>query len=145
MAWSTDQLEQLAPWPAMVWVPPPVVSAESEFAPENVPCRHVFEKRVPCPYGEHCMFSHDPAVYMYANNLRICPNPNCGNYCRGLQCKQCHHAMKERRKAELHDCATEDCTVKTRFALCKGCHTAAREQQQRRPQQRRRRRRPPQE
>lgn len=140
--WTTNQLEQLAPapmsmsmpWAPVMWMPPFPVSttevAESPFCPDNVPCHHIFEKRVPCPFGECCMFSHDPAVYMYINNLRLCPNPGCPNYCRGLQCKQCHHAMKDRRKAELHDCATKDCSSKTKFKLCKKCHTARHQQEQ---------------
>ena len=83
------------PW----FVPQPTlqlgVSLDPSFLLKCVPCPFHFSKNADCRYGDKCFYSHDRAVYMASNQLRVCPNTNCTNLCRGRQCRECHNRMRK--------------------------------------------------
>lgn len=102
--------------------PEPVGASEptGPLPMEMTPCRFHFGSSGPCRYGDMCFFSHDPAVYMEYHGLHFCPNEDCGQMCRGKQCKECHDKMVETK--ENHLCEADGCDALSRLRFCKPCY-----------------------
>ena len=72
---------------------------DPQFLLRCVPCAHHFAGSPGgCRYGSQCFYSHDKAVYMAFNRLRLCPNTGCENLCKGRQCRECHHKMLSKKQ-----------------------------------------------
>lgn len=56
-------------------------------------CGHYFGPNRTCYHGELCPYSHDVEGYRVAHGLNFCPN--CGEFCKGKQCKDCHMKMDQ--------------------------------------------------
>lgn len=66
------------------------------------PCKFHFSANG-CLAGTTCTFSHDDHVYAAFHNLKYCPTPGCGNYCRGRQCKACHEKLLQKRQVQQQE------------------------------------------